>query len=159
MSLHPRRLIPLALPIVWMWSAYKRRRAAALGRALTAHESDLAGRVGVRAPERIRVCRVAKAPFPFAPLVDRLASWMGLPGTAVDGVTLGDAIFLCGSSGSDLLLAHECRHVAQFEEAGSLWAFLREYLRQVALAGYVDAAYEGDARRAAAQAVGRRDLR
>ena len=155
MALHPRRLIPLALPLVWAWSAWKRREAARLGRPLTPHELSLAARVGVREPHRIRMCRVAKAPFPFARLVDRVAAWMGLPGTSIDGVTLGDAIFLCGSSQSDMLIAHECRHVAQFEQAGSLWAFLRRYLVQVAAAGYADAAYERDARRAAARALGR----
>lgn len=155
--MHPRRLIPLALPLVWAWSALKRRQAVSLGRPLTDHELDLARRVGVREPHRIRLCRVTKAPFPFAALVDRVAAWMGLPGTSIDGVTLGDAIFLCGSSHSDMLIAHECRHVAQFERAGSLWAFLRRYLVQVAAVGYADAAYECDARRAAAQALGRPD--
>ncbi len=44
------------------------------------------------------------------------------------------------------LLAHECRHVYQYEVAGSIEAFLPLYLKQIAEFTYKRAPYELDAR-------------
>lgn len=44
------------------------------------------------------------------------------------------------------LLSHEYRHVHQYEAAGSIAAFLRRYLQQIAEVGYERAPYEIDAR-------------
>lgn len=44
------------------------------------------------------------------------------------------------------LASHECRHVVQYEEAGSIAAFLPGYLKQLADVGYENAPYEIDAK-------------
>jgi hypothetical protein len=44
------------------------------------------------------------------------------------------------------LLSHECRHVAQFEDAGSLPTFLTSYLNEIVANGYDDCSFEVDAR-------------
>jgi hypothetical protein len=44
------------------------------------------------------------------------------------------------------LLAHECRHVAQYEMAGSVAAFLTVYLHQLVTVGYDNSPFEIDAR-------------
>ena len=43
------------------------------------------------------------------------------------------------------LLSHEFRHVYQYEQAGSIAAFLPGYLQQVVQLGYANTAFERDA--------------
>jgi hypothetical protein len=40
------------------------------------------------------------------------------------------------------LLSHECRHVYQYEAAGSIAAFLPVYLQQIATVGYESAPFD-----------------
>lgn len=94
-------------------------------------------------------------PFPLARLLDWLACRVGLPGPATtQGLTLGYTVFLRQDvAHSAALLAHECRHVHQCELAGSMGAFLRQYLREVAAHGYHGAPMEVDACRTATLAT------
>ena len=62
------------------------------------------------------------------------------------GLTLGHSIYICNGHNSPRLLSHECRHVQQYEQAGSIAAYLPKYLEQIARYGYFDAPYEVDAR-------------
>jgi hypothetical protein len=62
------------------------------------------------------------------------------------GLTLGHGIYVCDGHFSNRLISHECRHVHQYEEAGSIRAFLPLYLQQIAEYGYEGAPYEVDAR-------------
>jgi hypothetical protein len=62
------------------------------------------------------------------------------------GVTFGYGIYICDGQVSNRLISHECRHVYQYEAAGSIAAFLPIYLHQIATVGYDDAPYEIDAR-------------
>ncbi|HEY0858196.1 MAG TPA: hypothetical protein VGE16_14115 [Albitalea sp.] len=146
----PLALLPLATPVVAAWARWQNRRILRDGEPLTPEQMQIASVVGVVHPERVRVLRVGRIPFPGGRPIDRLARRMGLPGLDVDGLTLGHGIFMRRGAATLRLLAHECRHVAQFEAAGSLRAFLADYLRQVSRHGYADAPYEVDARRAAA---------
>lgn len=142
-------LLPLATPVVALWARMHEARILRRGTPLGATGLAVARRVGVRRPERIRLLRVRRVPVPFARALAALARWSGLPGPDVDGMTLGHGIYLCGPLDMRLL-AHECRHVAQAEAAGSLRAFIGAYLREVAHHGYHAAPMEVDARRAAA---------
>lgn len=64
------------------------------------------------------------------------------------GLALGYAIFvLSGHESQKWLLRHEMRHVAQYEQAGSIGSFLTVYLDQVLSVGYRDTPLEADARR------------
>ncbi len=63
------------------------------------------------------------------------------------GLTLGDAVFICvGHEMNPRLLRHELRHVYQYEQAGSISAFLPLYLGQIVQFGYRNAPLEQDAR-------------
>jgi len=71
---------------------------------------------------------------------------MGIGEGQVAGLALGYAVFIEEESSiCSELLAHEFRHVFQFEQVGGLDAFVAEYLRQVAF-GYHQAPWEVDAR-------------
>ena len=117
---------------------------AGIGTSLGPPGVALAKRVGVVRPEQIRVVAVDELPQPTHPLLRQAASQVRLlDGT---GLTLGHTLFLCRRDSRIELLAHECRHVAQYEMAGSIAAFLAVYLEQVVTVGYENAPFEIDAR-------------
>ena len=62
------------------------------------------------------------------------------------GLTLGYSVFVCTGHVNPRLLRHEFRHVYQYEQAGSISAFLPVYLGQIVRIGYRDAPFEVDAR-------------
>lgn len=108
---------------------------------------DIAARVGVRQPHRIRYFYVPGIPMPADPLLVAAASQTGLIGPHIAGMTLGHSIFFREDTQvGPRLLSHECRHVFQYEAYGSIAAFLTEYLRQVVMEGYRNAPPEIDAR-------------
>jgi hypothetical protein len=84
-------------------------------------------------------------PVPEDPELMMAAQHTGLLGPSTAGLTLGYSIFIAGHCTSRLL-AHECRHVYQYEQAGSIAAFLPMYLNQIAEVGYDRAPFEVDAR-------------
>jgi hypothetical protein len=144
MSLDLRTALPKLLPLAVKWATTTSVEGARIGTSLGAPGIELAKRVGVRHPEQIRVVPVDRLPQPADPLLHQAASQVGLlNGT---GLTLGHTIFLCRRDSRGQLLAHECRHVAQYEMAGSIAAFLAVYLKQLVSVGYVNAPYEIDAR-------------
>ncbi|HEX6707591.1 MAG TPA: hypothetical protein VF169_22725 [Albitalea sp.] len=144
-----RSLLPLTLPVVGAWAAWQRSRGLRRGTGLSAAQQRVAAAVGVAQPQRIRLVLAPRVPIPGGRWLDGIARAMDLPGPDVDGLTLGHVIFIRDSALTARLLAHECRHVQQCEAAGSLHAFLAQYLRQVARHGYHDAPFEADARDAA----------
>lgn len=62
------------------------------------------------------------------------------------GLTLGYSILICRGHKTRRLLSHELRHVFQYEQHGSIAAFLPVYLMQIATVGYQSAPFEQDAR-------------
>ena len=61
-------------------------------------------------------------------------------------VTLGYSILICHGHDTTCLLSHEFRHVYQYESAGSIRAFLLDYLQHIVQFGYNNAPFEVDAR-------------
>ncbi len=63
------------------------------------------------------------------------------------GLTLGYAILIKRGGEQDRrLMRHELRHVAQYEDCGSITAFLNIHLPDFVAVGYQDARFEVDAR-------------
>jgi hypothetical protein len=116
------------------------------GVPLRPEEVVLAKRVGVVNPELIRVLVVSEIPLPEDPMLLRAAQQTGFLSTTIGGLTLGHAIYVRQDSLSNSLLAHECRHVHQYEKYGSIASFLPEYLKQLVTHGYENAPLEVDAR-------------
>ncbi len=138
--------LPLLQPFAIAWARTHERRILANGRALSEHETRIARAVGVQAPERIRVHVVDDLTLVLNPLLRFFARHAGMLSAGTIGLTLGHGIYIRNDSYSARLLAHECRHVHQYEAAGSIAIFLPRYLRQVVTVGYRDAPYEVDAR-------------
>jgi hypothetical protein len=138
--------LPKLLPGAIAWAAARAARAAEIGESLTPLEQDIARSVGVAEPERVRVEIVERLPLPEDAALRAAALQAGLLGPNMTGLTLGHSIFICRGHKTRRLLSHELRHVHQYEQAGSIAAFLPIYLRQVLEVGYHSAQFEADAR-------------
>ena len=141
-----RAALPALVPLAVEWAKRVSAEAAAGGMPLVPEGEDLARSVGVRHPERIRVAVANELPFPDHPALREAAIATGLLGPDMAGLTLGYTVFVRMGYGTPRLMSHEFRHVAQYEAAGSIEAFLPEYLTQIVEVGYEDAPFERDAR-------------
>lgn len=83
---------------------------------------------------------------PDHPVLRQVANQLNFLGPDTIGLTLGYGVYLRKGYMDDRLLSHEFRHVRQYEIAGSIAAFIDEYIRQIFQYGYLNAPYEVDAR-------------
>lgn len=129
------------------WAERYGAESLALGVRISAEQQELARRVGVKDPSRIRIRLVDELPGPNEPLLQAAAARIGLMPQAASGMTLGYAVILRKGSRHDRrLLAHEFRHVAQYEARGGIRPFLAEHIPHLMHHGYEDSPYEVDAR-------------
>lgn len=140
-----QRVLPLLLPKAITWAESEANRVVASGQALTAVLAALARRVGVGRPELIRVEIADALPMPEDPDLQAAAIQTGLLGPHMAGLTLGHAVFIRRGHEATRLFAHEFRHVYQYEQAGSIAAFLPVYLMQIVQVGHSNAPFEVDA--------------
>jgi len=138
--------LPILIPKAIEWANERESEIMASGLPLNEHGLSLARRVGVANPDKIRAMFVTSLPLPADLLLQQAALHTGLLGPNMVGLTLGYGIYICNGHNSDRLMSHECRHVQQYEEAGSIAAYLPKYLQQIAQFGYTYAPYEVDAR-------------
>ena len=146
MAFDLRSILPQLLVPAIAWAETQSRQAQQEGQNLDPAGLVLAKRAGVKRPELVRVKTVDQLPLPAEPLLQQAALQTGLLGPGMVGLTLGYSIFVVRGHMTPRLLAHECRHVYQYEAYGSIAAFLPVYLEQIATVGYNDAALEQDAR-------------
>lgn len=139
-------VLPQLLPSAIAWVEAQSHRANETGQALDATGLVLARKVEVQHPEVIRTQLVDTLPLPDEHTLRQAALATGLLGPGMVGLTLGYSIFIVRGHMSPRLLSHECRHVYQYETAGSIAAFLPVYLQQIATVGYQAAPLEQDAR-------------
>ncbi len=138
--------LPAILPKAIAWAEAEATKAQRNGSSLDEKGIRLARAVGVQRPELVRVVEAAELPFPTDPDLSYIATQTGLLGPHMAGLTLGYAVFVRDGFRSARLISHECRHVHQYEVAGSISAFLPVYLGQIATFGYDRAPFEVDAR-------------
>lgn len=143
MDLH--EALPIIVPLAVSWAKERSADILVKGAPLTAEECELAERMGVSQPERIRVQMVDRLPVPENPVLAQVAESTGLLGPNMVGLTLGYGLYICNGHRNRSLVSHECRHVFQYERAGSIESFLSMYLGQIATYGYQNAPLEVDA--------------
>jgi len=141
--------LPPAVTLAAAWARRHERRILRRGQPLTERQQALARQLGLAQPDRVRLMVVPVLPLPGLLLLHRLGGRRLLSRLDVSAITLGHGIYCIGQPPSMRLLAHELAHVCQVERAGSLRAFLADYLAQVARFGYWDAPLEVEAREAA----------
>lgn len=128
------------------WAEQQASVIASCGKPLDGGELILARRVGVVRPELIRVMLVPEVPKPDDLLLLQWARQAGIPSLGAAGLTIQYGIYIREGCYSQRVLSHECRHVQQFEQAGSVAVGVQRYLEQVIKFGYRDAPFEVDAR-------------
>jgi hypothetical protein len=138
--------LPQLLPPAVDWAESRSREILETGYPLTPKEQQLASSVGVRRPELVRIKIVPAVPVPENSKLRAAAEQSGLLGPSTHGLTLGYGIYLVEGFIDDRIKRHECRHVFQYERAGSIAAFLAKYVPDVLEFGYWDAPDEIDAR-------------
>lgn len=135
---------PEIVPKTIAWAKAQSKSVLASGLPLNESGIEIARRVGVNAPERVRIQWVTRLPTPSDPVFQPLLNSTRL--ADMDGLTLGYAIFLVQERTNLKLVAHELRHVHQYERLGGIDGFMPVYLEQVARFGYESAPLEKDAR-------------
>ena len=139
-------ILAAILPKAIAWAEARSTEILASGVPLSDIGRRLAHLAGVNRPDRVRVSEVASIPFPDDPELREATLAAGLLGPGTIGLTLGYGIYIRAGHSSNRLVSHECRHVHQYEEAGSIAAFLPVYLEQILSVGYTAAPLEVDAR-------------
>ncbi len=148
-------VLPKLLPQAIEWVELRCAEILSKGKPLTPAGIAVAQSVGVLDPDRIRVELVESLPLPDDQMLRDVALQTGLLGPNMVGVTFGHGIYACIDHVTNKLLAHECRHVFQYEDAGSIAAFLPVYLQEIVEYGYIESPFEADARHY--EIVGRRE--
>ena len=140
-------LLPVLTPRAVEWAETQAHVVLAHGATLSPLGRNLAASVGVREPDKIRLGVVTSLPLPDDALLRAAAVQTGLLGPKMIGLTLGYAVLVVAGHDADpRLLSHEFRHVYQYEAAGSIGAFLPQYLAEIVQFGYSGAPSELDAR-------------
>lgn len=127
------------------WAQNCEREILERGRALSPAETADALAMGVHDPQRIRVLVVERIAPPAERDLQRLVDSTGLFSGHLAGLTLGYGVYIVRGRETRQLISHECRHVHQYEQAGSVATFVPRYLAQILSLGYERAPYELDA--------------
>jgi len=141
-----RSALPLLIPKAIAWAETQSSSIREIGQPLNNSLISVARSVGVMCPELIRVAEVPHLPLPEDPALQQAALATGLLGPYMIGMTFGYGIYICHGQATVRLLSHEFRHTYQYEQAGSIAAFLPAYLEQIVTVGYPNAPFEVDAR-------------
>jgi len=146
--------LPRLIPLACSWAEEQSALILRTGCTLSELELDLARLVGVQRPALVRVLVVPCIPAPTEPALQAACAELQFLGPDTEGLTLGSGIFVRqGFERNRQLLAHELRHVAQFEQHPSIAAYLSVYIPELIQFGYANAPMELDAQRAAARCV------
>lgn len=135
------RLLPRA--IEWAESLETRLREA--GSPLNPCQEAIASKAGIIRTDLVRVIEVERFPAPTDPELAKTAYVLGILSENAAGMAVGYAVVARKGYLNQRVLAHELRHVAQYERAGSVAAFLKVYLVELATYGYDRAPLELDA--------------
>lgn len=138
--------LPLLIIRATEWAEQQSLFILGTGNPLNADEITLASSVGVVNPKHIRIVTIEQIPFPDDTQLLNMATNAGLLTPNLAGLTLGYGIFIRHNHYTARLLSHEFRHVYQYEQAGTMSAFLADYLHQIIQYGYEAAPLEEDAR-------------
>lgn len=141
-----RVALPQLMPKAISWAESQVVIILQTGQPLNDKLISIAKSVGVLRPDLIHILEVSRLPLPADPELKQAALTTGLLGPNMVGLTLGYGVCICQGHQTVRLLSHEFRHVYQYEQAGSIAAFLPMYLQQIVTVGYGNAPFEVDAR-------------
>ncbi len=140
-----KRIVPTIAPALTAWAERMERLALQDGEALYPLQWNIALRVGVQRPEKVRVMYVDELPHPN-PELTYLANETGIITPTTEGLAFGYGIFLRNNlTDAPRRLIHELVHCAQYERLGEIRLFIREYIDACLDFGYAQSPYELEA--------------
>ena len=140
--------VRVILPIACAWAKRQESWILKTGVPLSEPHREIAKRLGITHPGRIRLSAVPRVP-PLNRLVRIAGQKLGIVSDGTIGMTLRYGIFLREDEWGNLrLLVHELAHVSQYERMGGFYAFLRQYLEECIKPGYPFGELEMEAKRA-----------
>ena len=143
------------LPLACQWAAAQEQRILAQGEPLSNLELADARRIGVAAPERVRLLYVPEIPIPAHPALRAAAEETQLISPLTGGLTLRYGIFIRSDCRFHReMVVHEFGHTAQYERFGGFEPFLRQYLFECLTVGYPEAPMEQEVIRLTARICG-----
>ncbi len=131
-------------PATARWAQDHERRILAEGKPLEIDALAFAAELGIEDPEGVRVLELNPIPAPVPQPLLRLAESWGLPVFSPAGMALGRGIYIL--EGHSRVLRHELVHVAQYQRLGGIEPFMRRYVLECLINGYVEAPLEVEAR-------------
>lgn len=144
-NLTPQQLEKL-LPLASAWATEQEQVILLTGIGLDKLQMSDAKRIGVMRPDHVRLLRVPNIPTPRHPLLRQAAKDTTLITPFTIGLTLRYGIFIRDDNRDKRsLVVHELVHVKQYEQLGSIEAFLRKYLGECVNVGYSEAPMEQEA--------------
>jgi hypothetical protein len=142
LSQHLSTLISLASS----WAETQSNHILRFGIALSEDQLELARIVGVQKPERIRLMLVSEIAEPEHEILRAACKQLNFLGPDTEGLTLYYGIYIKKRLQLNRkLLAHEFRHVAQYEQQASILSYLSIYIPELLRYGYTNAPFEVDA--------------
>ncbi|MGF1694368.1 hypothetical protein L4C54_01695 [Vibrio lamellibrachiae] len=119
--------------------------ALSQGEPLREQYLEIANKIGIKHPEKVRVYYADSLPLPENESLLFQMQRLGLDSPHFTGTTFGYGIWIANrAKGDKLLLSHELIHVKQVEEMG-LEAFTKTYLLQLSIFGYAESPIELEA--------------
>jgi Domain of unknown function (DUF4157) len=138
--------LSLLISLASTWAETQSSLISKSGIELSESQIALARCVGVKNPELIRVLVVNEIPVPEDEILKAACTQLNFLGLDTEGLTLSYGIFIkVGSEADRRLLAHEFRHVAQYEQHPSILSYLSIYIPELIQYGYANAPLELDA--------------
>ncbi len=137
----------LMTPFVHRWILRQEATICRRGRPLDAPALSFARRIGVADPERVRTLTVTSIPLPARRLVKAAARFSRVMLADPVALTAGWGIYVQkGIEDDQMVLRHELVHIRQYQLLGRK-LFLRRYIMECLIEGYVGAPLEKEARR------------
>jgi len=147
-QLIPQYIFDQMLPRAATWAQQQEQLVLANHQSLILipEGQALARRAGITQPQAVRIIGVPEIPLPEETDLRETAVAFKLITAGTEGLTIGHGIFIRQDClKNPKLIAHELKHVEQYERYGSVLAFLKQYLSEVNKYGYPAAPLEQEA--------------
>jgi hypothetical protein len=138
--------LKMLLPMACEWTEEQEGIITRRGVPLSTVQIADALEIGVEHPEKVRLLKVARIPFPTRRDLCSPADVTRLMSPLAAGLTVRYGIFIRADCWDDRrVVCHELCHTAQYERLGGLQQFLKQYLYECFTIGYPEAPMEQEA--------------
>ncbi len=141
------------MPFATWWLKHHEKFALRRGRKLSDEELLWSQKIGIKHADKVRILAINKIPTPLPSFIENFLQHRGFPAGNASGMCMRYGIYAKETNAhSKFLIAHELVHTQQYERLGSIWAFLKAYLQETTLLGYIHSPLEKEAN-ATAEAI------